>query len=248
MDVAANPALSTNQMERFAGGNKAGVMTMGGTLAKLGLTLAVLIAAGVWGWLSLPNLLEAASTRMLWGGMILIFIVGFWAAIKPSLISVMLYAVIEGFYLGVISRAFDAMWSGIVTQAVLITISIAVVSYLLYAGGVIKVTDKFRSVVTIASFGVLGYLLVEWVLSLFVPGFVGLASSGTWGLIAGLIIVLIASLNLFLDYQVITQGVENELSEKAEWYASFGVVLTLVWLYVSVLRVLFNVNNSSSNN
>lgn len=247
MDVAANPALSTGQMDRFAGESKSGVMTLSGTLSKVGLTFLVLIAAGVWGWLSLPNLLEVASTRMMWGGIILLFIVGFWAAIKPSLVSVMAYAVLEGFYLGVISRAFDAMWNGIVTQAVLITLCIAVVSYLLYAAGLIKVNDKFRSIVTIATFGVFAYILVEWLLSMFVPGFMGIAYTGTWGLVAGLIIVLIASLNLFLDYAVITQGIEEGLSKKAEWYASFGLVLTLIWLYVSVLRVLVNVNNSNSN-
>ncbi len=245
MDVAANPALSTNQMDRFAEGNKAGVMTLSGTLGKIGLTFAVLIAAGVWGWLALPGLLETATTRLLWGGMIALFIVGFWAAIKPGLLSVMLYAALEGFYLGVISRAFDVMWNGIVTQAVLITLCVAVVSYLLYAAGMVKVTDKFRSIVTIATFGVLAFLLVEWILSIFIPGFMGISYSGTWGLIVGLIIVFIASLNLFLDYQVITQGIENELSKKAEWYASFGLVLTLVWLYVSILRVLVNTKSNN---
>lgn len=247
MDIAANPAMSTDQMGRFVGKNKSDVMTLGGTLSKVGLTFLVLIAAGVWGWLALPNLLEVASTRMLWGGMILLFIVGFWAAIKPSLVPVLLYAALEGFYLGVISHAFDTMWGGIVTQAVLITLSIALVSYLLYAAGIVKVTEKFRSIVMIATFGVLAYILIEWILSIFVPGFVGMASSGTWGLVVGLVIVFIASLNLFLDYAVITQGIENGLSKKAEWYASFGLVLTLIWLYVSILRVLVSTKSSTSN-
>ena len=245
MDVAANPALSTNQMDRFAGKNKSGVMTFGGTLSKIGLTFAVLIAAGVWGWLALPGLIESYSTRLLWAGVIALLVVGFWAAIKPGMISVMLYSVLEGFYLGAISRAFDAVSDGIVTQAVLITISIAIVSYLLYAAGLIKVNDKFRSVVTIATFGVFGYILVEWILSIFVPDFVGIATSGTWGLIVGLVIVFIASLNLFLDYAVITNGVESGLSKKAEWYASFGLVLTLIWLYVSVLRLLVSSKNNN---
>ena len=246
MDVAANPALSTNQMNRFASKSNSGVMTFGGTLSKIGLTFAVLIAAGIWGWLSLPGLIESYSTRLLWVGMIALFIVGFWAAIKPGLVSVMLYSVLEGFYLGAISRAFDAMSGGIVTQAVLITISIAIVSYLLYAAGLIKVNDKFRSVVTIATFGVFGYILIEWILSIFVPGFVGMTTSGTWGLVIGLVIVIIASLNLFLDYAVITQGVEEGLSKKAEWYAAFGLVLTLIWLYISVLRLLMSSKSNSN--
>lgn len=247
MDVAANPALSQGQMGRFAGVKESGVMTLGGTLSKVGLTFLVLLAAGVWGWISLPNLLEVASTRLLWGGMIALFIVGFWAAIKPSLISVMIYAVLEGFYLGVISRAFDAVWDGIVTQAVLITISIAAASYFLYAVGAVKVSSKFQSIVTIATFGVMIFLLIEWIMSMFIPGFVGISYSGTWGLIVGAIIVFVASLNLFLDYASISRGIENGLSKKAEWYSAFGLVLTLIWLYVSVLRLLINTNSSSSN-
>ena len=82
-------------------------------------------------------------------------------------------------------------------------------------------------------------------MSIFVPDFVGIATSGTWGLIVGLVIVFIASLNLFLDYAVITNGVESGLSKKAEWYASFGLVLTLIWLYVSVLRLLVSSKNNN---
>jgi uncharacterized YccA/Bax inhibitor family protein len=86
--------------------------------------------------------------------------------------------------------------------------------------------------------GVAIYLLAEFIISLFVPSFLTFVTSGTSGIIIAAVIVLIAALNLFLDFNTISKGVENKLSKKAEWYAAFGLMVTLIWLYVSILRLL----------
>ena len=245
MNGSGNPALSEQRMERFESKSNTTIMTMGGVLTKIGLTFAVLIIAATFGWLMAPQLITEFSTRLLWVGMIALLVVGFWAAFKPGLLSVLFYAAIEGVYLGVMSRAFDSIWGGIVTQAVLITISIAIGAYFLYAAGLVRVTEKFRSVVSIATFGVLIFIAVEWILSMFLPNFVGITFSGVWGVLIGLVIVIVAALNLFSDYAVIDEGIKEGLSKKAEWYVSFGLTVTLIWLYVSVLRLLASSQNDN---
>ncbi len=237
MDTTANPMLSVKSLQK-AGSRGTGVMTKGGTLAKIGLMTAVLIAAAVWGWTAAPTLVDEISTRMLWIGGATLFIVGLVAAIKSNAITVLLYAAMEGFYLGLISRAFDAAWNGIVTQAVLITLSVALVAYLLYSSGVVKVGQKFQAVTLIATLGILVFMLVEFILSFFVPDFIGIATTGTWGMVIGLVVVLVAALNLFTSYAVIDQGVEAGAPKQAEWYGAFGLAVTLIWLYVSILQLL----------
>ena len=124
------------------------------------------------------------------------------------------------------------------TQAIILTGAIALGAYVLYAARIIKVTKKFYSIVLIATVGVLIYLVAELILSLIIPGFANIVFSGPAGIIIAAIIVLIAALNLFLDFNTIETGVEQGLSKKAEWYAAFGLLVTLIWLYVSILRLL----------
>lgn len=238
MQQSTNPALSNKAFSRFATGEQTEKMTIDGTLAKVGLAFVVLLAAAAWGWILFPHFGPTIPVWTLWVGIVATLVVGIVAAFKANFFTVMLYAVLEGAYLGIISRLFETAYDGIVTQAIILTGAIALGAYVLYAARIIKVTKKFYSIVLIATVGVLIYLVAELILSLIIPGFANIVFSGPAGIIIAAIIVLIAALNLFLDFNTIETGAEQGLSKKAEWYAAFGLLVTLIWLYVSILRLL----------
>lgn len=238
MDTSSNPALSDKAFGRYAVAEKTSNMTIGGTLAKLALSFVVLIIAAGWGWSIAPQFGSTIPWWTLWVGIGLTIVVGFWAAIKANPLNVLLYAALEGAYLGLISQFLASVYDGIVAQAVVLTLSITLGMLFLYASGLVKVTRKLYSVILIATVGVVLYLVVEFFLSLFLPGFATVVFSGPVGIIIAGIIVVIAALNLLLDFDTITKGVERGLSKQAEWYASFGLMVTLIWLYVSILRLL----------
>lgn len=238
MQQSTNPALSNKAFSRFATSEQTEKMTIGGTLAKVGLAFVVLLAAAAWGWTLFPHFGTTIPVWTFWVGIVATLVVGIVTAFKANFFTVMLYAVLEGAYLGIISRLFETAYDGIVTQAIILTGAIALGAYVLYAARIIKVTKKFYSIVLIATVGVLIYLVAELILSLIIPGFANIVFSGPAGIIIAAIIVLIAALNLFLDFNTIETGVEQGLSKKAEWYAAFGLLVTLIWLYVSILRLL----------
>ncbi len=238
MQQSSNPALSNKAFARYETADVSDKMTVGGTLAKVGVSFVVLLLAAAWGWTLLPQFGTTIPVWVLWVGIIATLGAGFLAVFKANFFTVMLYAVLEGLYLGVISRLFETAYNGIVTQAIILTGAIALGAYVLYAARIVKVTKKFVSVVMIATVGVLIYLVAEFFLSLFIPGFANFVFSGVGGIVIAAIIVLIAALNLFLDFNTIETGVEKGLAKKAEWYAAFGLMVTLIWLYISILRLL----------
>lgn len=238
MNESTNPALSNKSFSRFITSEATDKMTVGGTLQKVGLSFIVLVLAAIWGWSLLPQFGVTIPVWGIWVGLGLAFIAGLVAAFKANFYTVMIYAVFEGVYLGLISRLFASFYDGIVTQAIILTGAVALGAFFLYAARIIKVTKKFASVVMIATVGVLVYILVELVLALIIPDFSSLVMSGPVGIGIAAVIVLIAALNLFLDFNTIESGAKSGLSKKAEWYAAFGLVVTLVWLYISILRLL----------
>ncbi len=238
MQQSSNPALSSKAFGRFASTDANDKMTVGGTLRKMGYAFAVLLVAAAVGWAIFPQFGVTIPFWTIWVGLGLTLVAGFWAAFKANIFSVTTYAILEGAYLGIVSRLFETAYNGIVLQAILITLAVTLGMFFLYSTGIVKVTKKLRSVIIIATVGVFIYLVLELILSLVIPGFLGVVTSGVTGIVIALIIVLIAALNLLLDFDAITKGAENNLSKKAEWYGAFGLLVTLVWLYVSILRLL----------
>ena len=236
MNSSSNPAFSDKATARLSA-TGAETMTVSGSLGKAAMAIAVLIAAAVFGWRLFPSL-----SSIPWGILICWFIamlvIGFVAAFRPNPVTVLAYSVLEGAYLGVISRVFDESFGGIVSQAILLTFAITVGMFILYASGIVKVTQKLRSVILIATVGVVLYIVAEFFLSLFIPSFANFAFTGTSGIVIAAIIVIIAALNLLLDFDFINQGVANKLDKKGEWYFAFGLMVTLVWLYISIIRLL----------
>ena len=172
----------------------------------------------------------------LFGGLICAFVTIFkkqWSAVTAPV-----YALLEGLVLGGLSATLELRYPGIAIQAVSLTFGTLFVLLFLYRTGVIKVTQKFRLGVFAATGGIMFFYLIEMVLGFFGIQFASINGSGLIGIGFSLIVVGIAALNLVLDFDFIEQGVQYGAPKYMEWYGAFGIMVTLVWLYLEILRLL----------
>ena len=236
---SSNPVLSDKALKRLAVFEASDTMSVSGSVMKTAVSLVVLLVAAVVGW-NAPAIvgyetlgwwLMGVSIAALVVGMVIIFR-------RPNPVLVLLYAALEGLLLGVVSRMFEMAFSGIVLQAILLTLATTLGMVVLFATRTVRVTEKLRSVILIATVGALLYYLFEFIVGLFNPAFITVISGGTTGVVIALLIVIIAALNLLLDFDFIDRGVAQKLPKQVEWYAAFGLMVTLIWLYVSILRLL----------
>jgi uncharacterized YccA/Bax inhibitor family protein len=146
--------------------------------------------------------------------------------------------VLEGLFLGVISALFEAMYPGIVFQAVLLTFGTLASLLLAYKSGLIRATENFKLGVTAATGAIVMIYVVGWIMSFFGSGIPYIHESGTIGILFSLFVVVIAALNLVLDFDFIENGVEQGAPKYMEWFAAFGLLVTLIWLYLEILRLL----------
>jgi uncharacterized YccA/Bax inhibitor family protein len=229
-------AAAIEQLEQAYAGPPAGPlqtqrMTYNDVIVKTGLTFAVLLVGAGVGWFN-PGLAMI--------GFIVGLVLGLVNAFKkePSPALILAYAAFMGVGLGGISLVFQAQWQGIVQQAILGTFSVFAVALVAYRSGRIRVTPKFQRMVIIGMFGYLAFSMVNLVLVLFGFGDGWGLRSGWLGIVAGLIGVTLAAFSLVLDFDFIEKGVQNGIPEKYAWTAAFGLVVTLVWLYLELLRLL----------
>jgi uncharacterized YccA/Bax inhibitor family protein len=247
----SNPALGANTFTGVADsqyGGPSGLlvdaadrMTLNGTVNKTGILLICAIATAAWTWhLFLPTHdMSAVSPLMLlgvFGGLIFALITSFKKEWSP--VTAPIYALLEGLALGGFSAMLELRYPGIAMQAVALTFGTLFVLLFLYRTGVIKVTQKFRLGVVAATGGIFFFYLIEMVLSFFGIQFTSINGSGLIGIGFSLIIVGIAALNLVLDFDFIEQGVQVGAPKYMEWYGAFGIMVTLVWLYLEILRLL----------
>jgi len=150
----------------------------------------------------------------------------------------LLYSALQGVLLGGISRAFEHAYNGIVIQAITGTVMVAAGMLFVYKIGAIRVTPKFTRVVVGATIGVFGLMLVNLVSYLFSSDGLGLRSGGVIAIVFSLVCIVIASMNLVMDFDMIERGIRNGADQKFAWYAAFGLVVTLIWLYIEILRLL----------
>ena len=157
-----------------------------------------------------------------------------WAPVTAPI-----YALLEGLVLGGLSAMFEMRYPGIAMEAVGLTFGTLLVMLFLYKSGVIKVTQKFRMGVVAATGGIMVFYLLTWLLSMFhISAFSSVYGSGLIGIGFSLFVVAIAALNLVLDFDFVEQGVTVGAPKYMEWYAAFGIMVTLVWLYLEMLRLL----------
>lgn len=226
------------------------VMTANGAFLKTFFLFLIVVAGGAFGWSQTPDATTTISNGVvtqtvdLPGWIWIALFVGFGLAMvcifrpKASPIVAPLYAIAEGVFLGAISKAFEIQWNGIVAQAVLATIAVFFATLALYVFGVVKVTRKFQMVVIGATAGIFILYLGTFILSLFGADITFWNEPSALGIAISVIICVVASLNLFLDYEFISQASKAGAPKYMEWYGAFGIMVTLVWLYLEMLRLL----------
>ncbi len=217
-------------------------MTLDGVVLRSAILLPILLATGWLGWRSVDA--DAFEGPRIPGWLMLAVLAGFGIAIvtviKPRLAqyTAPVYAAIEGLVLGAISGVYNAAYEGIVVQAVMLTVAVFALMLFLYQQRIVRVTNKVRSVVMTATMAVAGVYLLSMVLNLFGAQVPYIHGSGPIGILFSLAVVGLASYNLLLDFDLIEHGVRNGAPKWMEWYAAFGLLVTLVWLYLELLRLL----------
>ncbi|HMS24500.1 MAG TPA: Bax inhibitor-1/YccA family protein [Acidimicrobiia bacterium] len=224
----------------FAGTDETMSVT-GSARAALGL-FAIVVAVGTWAWISIPdkNLRVVVIAAALLG-----FAIVLLTRSKPKIarITAPLYAVMQGLVLGLISRIYENAYSGIVVQAVLATGAIVFVMYTLYSTGILKVTPRFRKIVISATMGIAVFYGLSFLLSFFDVGIPLVFDSGPVGIIFSLFFISIAASTLALDFDFIERGSQAGLPKYMDWAAGFGLIVSIVWIYLEVLRLLGNIRN-----
>ncbi len=230
-----NEAPPAQQLEEMysapsATGVNTGRMTMDDVVIKTGLMFAVLLPLAVVNFM-------VGSPLLTFGGMIVGLVLGLVVAFKgstnPALI--LSYAAAEGLFVGGISKVFEDAWDGVVAQAVLGTLAVFAVALFAYKSGRVRATPKFRRTVLIAMGGYLVFCLVN-LGAVLITG--NDFRSGWLGALIGLFAVGLAAAMLILDFDFAEQGVKNGLPQRFAWLAAFGLVVTLVWLYIEMLRLI----------
>ena len=219
-----------------------GTMTETGTLNKFFLLFLLVMGSASLTWKAFYDGVNVMP--YMWGSMILGFITAIvvikkmeWAPYAAPI-----YALFEGVFLGAISATYNNYFGkahpGIVTQAVLLTFGVVIAMYVLYRFRIIKVTEKVRSIIFMATAGIAIFYLISIVLSFFHIQIGFINDSSPLGIGFSLVVVVIAALNLLLDFDMIEQGVAAGAPKYMEWYGAFGLLVTIVWLYLEILRLL----------
>lgn len=241
---SSNPTLTEKSFNRSMGVPGSGTMTFGGTLNKFGFLFLMVMATAfyIWNEASVGNSIQGYMMGGMVGGLIVAIVLMF----KPQLAQYLApaYALLEGLVIGGISSiyndAFSAVAPGIVTQAVILTFGTAIAMYLLYTFRIIRVTERFRSIMFAAIGGIALFYLITFILSLFGVQVTGLHNGSMLSIGISIAITAIAALSLLLDFDRIEQGSVMGAPKYMEWYCAFGLLVTLVWLYIEILRLLGN--------
>lgn len=237
---SSNPVMTGRVYEKAGSALSDNVMTINGTINKIGLMLLLVIVSASYTWnLVLGDDPGRVGTLAIVGG-----IGGFIMAMvtvfspKSSPYTAPVYAILEGMFLGAISAVINARYPGVAFQAVLLTIGTLFTMLFLYRSGTIRATPKFRRGVMMATGAVFFAYMISWIMSLIgIPmGF--MHSSGPLGILISLVIIVIAALNLIMDFDFIEKGSQMGAPKYMEWYGAFGLMVTLVWLYIEFLRLL----------
>lgn len=219
-----------------------GAMSVAGSARASLFLLAIVFGVGAWAWTSIDESAYGAVFFVaLFAGMGLGFATAFMP--KAARITAPLYAAAQGILLGMISRIYEDAYEGIVIQAVLATAAIAFVMYTLYSTGVIKVTPGFRRTVMFATLGIFAFYMLNLVLSLFGAQMPFIWDTGIMGIGFSVIVIGIASANLALDFDFIERGSAAGLPKYMNWAAAFGLVASLIWIYLEILRLLAKTRN-----
>ncbi len=235
---SGNPVLRSDTFDAVPAGER---MTVNGTINKTAMMLALVMITAIYTWGRFTATNDPASIMpLVWtgaiGGFIFCLITVFkteWAPFTAPI-----YALLEGLLVGGLSAVFNVAYPGIVVQAVMLTFGVMAVMLFAYRSGLIQATEKFKVGVIAATGGIALLYLVSMVMSMFGKPIGFIHEGGTFGILFSGFVVVIAALNLILDFDIIKQGVDRGAPKHMEWYGAFALTVTLVWLYLEILRLL----------
>ncbi len=235
---SGNPTLKADTFTEVPRALNEEAMTIDGTVNKTGLSLLILIIAASWTWNPSPE------AELPWGLIMVGFIGGFIVALITAFKHTLapyttpVYAGLEGLALGGISSVFELKYPGIVSQAVFLTFGTLGALLIAYRSGYIQATENFKLGVFAATGGIALLYLLSFILGFFGVSIPVIHSSGTFGILFSVFVVIVAALNLVLDFDFIEEGAEGGVPKYMEWYGAFGLLVTLVWLYLEILHLL----------
>ncbi len=251
MSRSGNPALGDRFEEAYRGAAAPATMGVFGTALKTAFLLAIVVAGGAWGWASATEPVGvdlgsgyANTTVTIPGGFWLASLgalfVGIWVVMNPlrAAVPAMVYALLEGFVLGAISAMFDAQTEGIVGAAIVATLSVFLAALFLYVTRLVRPTQRMAFGVAAGIGGLCLLYLFVAVISIFNWSWLYTEEFRTIGIVVNLIAVVLAALSFTLDFASIEAGVKAGAPKRLEWYCAYGLLVTLVWLYVTMLRLL----------
>lgn len=253
MDIfkSGNPTLSEKIFSGSMAGTRQEVMTARGAMNKFGFLFLMVIAGAAFTWHLYYQGKEQTMMPLMFagifGGLIVALVITFKKSWAPFLAP--LYGLLEGLFLGAISAilnaAFAEQYPGLVLHAVGLTFGVAIAMFLLYNFKIIRPTQKFKSIVFSATLGIALFYLITWIVSMFgvQMDFLRLDSGSLLGIGISLFVVAIAALNLIIDFDMIEQGAEMGAPKFMEWYCAFALMVTIVWLYIEMLKLLSRISS-----
>ena len=239
---SGNPTLTEKIFSKSLTDTQVGVMSVRGTINKFGFLFLMVLASAAFVWHAYYQ--GQNVMPYLWGGMIGGLILALVIIFKRSWAGFLapLYGLVEGLFIGAISaiinEAFIESYPGIIMQAVALTFGTAISMFLLYNFGVIKATERFKSIIFTATAGIGIFYLIALGLRMFGIDIPFLHEGGIMGIGFSLFVIAIAALNLIIDFDMIEKGAEMGAPKYMEWYCAFGLLVTIVWLYIEILRLL----------
>jgi uncharacterized YccA/Bax inhibitor family protein len=238
----SNPALSANTFQVAPAMGE--VMTVSGTVNKAGIMTVLAVASAAWAWSVFGRSPEAVGGLVAIGG-IGGFIVAMVTIFKKTWapVTAPLYAVLEGLLLGSFSAMLEVRYPGLPMQAVGLTFGVLVAMLLAYRSGLIRATENFKLGVVAATGGIAVFYLIQFVLGFFGVHFRSINGATPLGIGFSIVVVIIAALNLVMDFDFIETGARAGAPRYMEWYAAFGLMVTLIWLYFEILRLLTKLND-----
>lgn len=243
---SSNPALMSNAFSGFGLVAESKTMTVRGTINKTAILLLLVLLPAAWTWRMFFNSGANPAAVQSWlmlgliGGLIFSFATIFkrnWAPITAPL-----YAVMEGLFLGALSGIFEASYPGLVIQAVSLSMATLLVMLVTYQSGWIKATDNFKLGVVAATGGIALVYFVSIIVGFFGINVPFITGNSWFSILFSFFVVGIAALNLIIDFDFIEKGSKGGLPKYMEWYGAFALMVTLIWLYIEILRLLSKIN------
>ena len=235
---SGNPVLKANTFIQRQTAIDNGTMTITGTVNKTALGLILLMTTAIFTWNMAPNDPRVGGLMMvgIFGGLIAAMITVFKQHLAPY--TTPIYALLEGLALGGISRFFETLYPGIVNQAVFLTFGTLAALLFAYRSGLIRPTENFKLGIAAATGGIFFVYIISFILGLFGVQIPLIHSNSNFGILFSFGVVVIAALNLVLDFDFIEEGAEIGAPKYMEWFGAFGLLVTLIWLYLEILHLL----------